>query len=222
MQLQAMQASKWLKMQLLIDASEMRSLLTALGDFEIYIPGSVLPRGHGHITRKQFLKSYESYIEALKEGNIPQESSFRQSLSAFFSRDPQAQAAVNLGLDKELWRILRPVLQFQPHSLDYTPLDGKFRPMVYGLDSVLWGVQISYPQLFMDTQTQEPRTVIESPEFPNTVLYKIAQRWIRNQTIPTPFLVEGHKINVPMRLGKECLVWINRHPQLVSKNIQVA
>lgn len=217
----AMQASKWLKVQLLVDASEMESLFTALGDFSIYVTGAVVLKAAGEITHKVFLKAYEKYISALKEGVIPPESVYRQLFGAVLNKDPEALFAVAVGPDRQLLRVAKPVIQMQPHSMDYSPYDGKFRAMVYGLDSILWGVQFSYPQLFLDAETKEPENVDDSERFPNTVLFKNLQRWIRNHTLPTPFLVEGKKINVPIRLGKKCLPWINKHPQLAPKNIQV-
>ena len=105
--------------------------------------------------------------------------------------------------------------------MDYSEHDGKFRPMVFGLDSVTWGLQFSYPQLFMDGRTKEAFAVVESEEFPNTALFHQLQRWMRQNTLPTPFLVDGKRVNSPIRLGKACLPWINRHPQLAPKHLQV-
>ena len=217
----AIQASKWLKVQILVDAAEMESLFTALGDFSIYICGSVVPKGSGEISQKTFLKVFEKYITAIKKGEIPPENIYRQMFSAVLNRDPEALFAVSVGSDRQLWRVSKPVIQLQPHSMDYSPYDGKFRAMVYGRDSILWGVQVSYPQLFLNAETKEAENVDESEKFPNTLLFKHLQRWVRNHTLPTPFLVEGRRINVPIRLGKKCLAWINHHPQLAPKNIQV-
>ena len=218
----AMQATKWLKVQLLADATEMEGLFTALGDFSICISGAVVPKGGGEIPQKAFLKVCEKYIETLKAGQVPLESLYRQMFSTVFNKDPNALFTVQVGADRQLLRVAKPVIQLQPHSMDYSPYDGKFRTMVYGMDSILWGIQFSYPQLFQDPETKEPENVDESERFPNTTLFKGLQRWIRNQTVPTPFIVQGKKINVPMRLGKKCLSWINRHPQLAAKHIQVA
>ena len=216
-----MQATKWLKVQLLADVGEIESLFTALGDFSIYNCGAVVPKGGGEVSQKNFLKAYEKYITALKEGQIPLETVYRQMFSAVLNRDTEALFPVSVGVDRQLLRINKPVIQMQPHSMDYSPFDGKFRTMVYGTDSILWGIQFSYPQLFLDPETKAAENVDESERFPNTSLFKGLQRWIRNQTIPTPFIVEGKKVNVPMRLGKKCLSWINHHPQLVAKDIVV-
>lgn len=216
-----MQATKWLKVQLLAEASEIEALFTSLGDFDIFISGSVTAKGEGKISHEQFIKTYTHYIQELQKGKIPAERDYRLFFSTIFTKDPEALFVVPLGSCKQLLRVSKPVVQLQPHSLDYSMHDKKFRPMVFGLESVLWGIQFSYPQLFQDPVTKEPLNVDESDLFPNTELFKSLQRWIRHNTIPTPFLVEGKKINVPMRLGKRCLSWINFHPQLSLKNIKV-
>ena len=216
-----MQATKWLKIQLLIDAGEMENLFTALGPFEIFIAGAVTDKGGGKVAQEDFLKVYSQYIQTLKAGKIPLESDFRQFFSSVFTKDNGALFTMPLGSEKQLLRLAKPVIQLQPHSLDYSTHDQKFRAMVYGLESVLWGLQFSYPQLFQDPETKDALQVDVSPYFPNTELFRNLQRWVRGHTVPTPFLVEGKKINVPMRLGLNCLEWINHHPQLSKKNIQV-
>jgi len=45
-------------------------------------------------------------------------------------------------------------------------------------------------------------------------LFQKIKVWIRDNTRATPFLVDGERKNVPMRLGKKCFSWINTHPGL--------
>lgn len=90
--------------------------------------------------------------------------------------------------------------------------------MVFGQTSLFWGVQFSYPQIFMDSG--DPKKVDGS--FANTSLFQEIRRWARDETRATPFLFQGERINVPIRLGKNCFSWINRHPQLLQYNLGVA
>ena len=159
-------------------------------------------------------------ISGFKEGFLD-EVLYRQTFSSVFTVSSDSVYALPVGTDRRLIRVSRPVIQLQSHALDYSPHDEKFRAMVFGIDSVLWGIQFSYPQLFLDSRTKEAKAVVENGEFPNTRFFHTLQRWIRHHTIPTPFFVEGKRINVPIRLGKECLSWINNHPQLIKKNIKV-
>ena len=113
------------------------------------------------------------------------------------------------------------MIQLQAHRFDYSPLDGKFRTMILGYDSVHWGLQFSYPHLFQNEKL-EVLTVNESEQFPNSALFKKLQRWVRAHTLATPFEVGGHKVNASIRLGKQCFPWINDHPQLKEKKWKVA
>lgn len=216
-----MQASKWLKCQMLVDADEMKSLLDTLGKFKIYMPGCVLERGKGLITQEEFLNCYGHYIEELKCGRIPEDADFTSYFSTVFSVTPDSLYAIHIGEDKQIIRAARPVIQLQSHRLDYSPTEHKFRPMILGKDSILWGIQFTYPQLFQDSKTNQVEQVVVGEAFPNTVLFQTLQRWVRSNTVPTPFIVANEKINVPMRLGKQCFSWINAHPQLAKKGLSV-
>lgn len=216
-----MQASKWLKIQALIDESEIQALFTELGEFSIYLTGSITPRGEGVVSKDYFLSVYKNYIEALKHRRLPEESEYKAIFSSVISISPDLLFAIPHGDDKQLIRVSRPVVQLQAHSMDYTLYDGKFRPMVFGKDSILWGLQFSYPTLYLEPKSKEVFQVTDNCMFPNTPLFHKLQHWIRHHTVPTPFYVENRKINVPMRLGKLCFEWINRHPQLEMKKIRV-
>lgn len=216
-----MQASKWLKSQVLIDAEEMASLFSALGSFEIFQIACVTPLGHGSISKEEFLRIYQNYVESLKEGKLPDEAATRYIFSSVFTVAADHLFAIPVGDTQQLIRIAKPVVQLQKHRLDYSNVDGKFYSMSFGIDSISWGIQFSFPQLYEEPHTHTVHKVGLTSQFPNSLLFQMIQRWIRNNTIPTPFEVQGKQINVPVRLGRNCLSWINQHPQLIKKNIQI-
>lgn len=214
--------SKWLSVALLIDENEMQSLFTTLGDFFIFTVGNITKRGVGEVPHEVFLKGYAHYVNALKEGRIPEDQTYRTLFSSVFTAVQDHVYALNVGEEGQLIRIFKPVVQLQVHHLDYSTADGKFRPMVFGKDSVLWGLQFSYPQLFEDPKDHSVHKVEENANFPNTALFRAIQKWVRENTKPTPFVVDGKIINVPMRLGKSCFEWINKHPQLAMKPFRIS
>ncbi|MBA3603001.1 MAG: hypothetical protein H0W50_05035 [Parachlamydiaceae bacterium] len=224
-----LQASKWLDLQLLIDVNEMRTLFSALGDFEIFQVGMVCGIDEGIISKEKFLEAYGAYIECLKKSEMPDEKIYRPYFSSIFTTSRDHLFHIVIGSDRHIIRVEKPVLQLQANRISYSPADGKIRPMVFSKDSILWGLQFSYPQLFQDAETKEVFTVSDTPKFPNTPLYRKLQLFLRQNTIPTPFQVdrgdgEGDsyvRINVPMRIGKQCLPWINAHPQLATANMRV-
>lgn len=217
-----LQTSKWLKTQVLLDVKEMENLCNSLGDFHFFLCGSISNEGEGELSKESFLKHYQDYVSILKQGKLPEQNSYRQWFSPVMTKSPEALYAIPVGEKKQLIRVAKPVIQLQAHHMGYSEEDGKFRPMVFGSDSIPWGIQFSYPQLFRDDKTKDVIQVRHSPEFPDSQLFQLLQKWLRTNTIPTPFIVNGEVTNVPIRIGKACLAWINNHAQLQAKGIGVA
>lgn len=214
------QASKWLKYPILLDLSEMELLLQDLGEFWIFQTSIVTPINQEILSRQDFLTAYQSYVESLKKGMMPDLQALRPPFSSVLSRTSEALYAVPISEHEQLVKICKPVIQLQPHQFAYSPVDGKFHSMVWGSESITWGIQFSYPQLYQDEELQVFK-VDDSPRFPNTSLFRLLQKWIRYHTIATPFLVNSRQINVPIRIGKDCLKWIHTHPQLKSKGLEI-
>lgn len=217
-----MQASKWLHSQVLLDVDEMSLLLTEIGTFYIYLTGCLLQQGKGAVTQKDFLDKYASYITALKSGKSVDPQEFRAYFSSIFTTSTDHLYAVIVSDGRSIIRPAKPVIQLQSHHFHYSPFDAKFHSMVFGPESVSWGVQFSYPQLYQNPETKMVEKVVESENFPNTKLFHTLQRWIRKNTVPTSFLIDGKTVNVPIRLGKKCLAWVNVHPHLAKKELKIS
>lgn len=216
-----MQATKWLTSQVLLDADEMQELFNALGDFYIFQTSGVCKTDEGSISRNEFIAAYRDCISMLQKGLQPNEGPYRKLFSSVLTVSLDTLYAIPLADNQHLIRISKPVIQMQIHHMDYSQADSKFRSMVFGSDSIWWGIQFSYPQLYQNQQTHQAEQVVISTTFPNTQLYRDLQYWIRHHTIPTPMILNQQTVNLPMRLGKNCLSWINCHPQLIKKGLQV-
>jgi hypothetical protein len=180
----------------------------------------LIPLGQELVSKELFLEVYDVYIQSIKFGKLPVDTRIRPLFSSIWTLDLNAVYTVAVQSEKCLVKVCQPVIQLQAHRFDYSPADGKFRSMVMGNDSIFWGIQFSYPHLFQDSELNV-FTVREEERFPTTALFKRLQRWTRHHTMATSFEIEGKKINIPIRLGKACLPWINRHPQLISKKLRV-
>jgi len=216
-----LRVSKWLKHQVLLGAEEMESLFSTLSPFSIYVVSEVVSARNGLISHEEFLEKYAAYANTLKEGNIPDETSLRRYFSAIFTVTPDILYAMQAGPDKFLIKALKPVIQLQGHHFFFSRVDGKFHSMVLGKGSVTWGLQFSYPQIYQDPKDHSFSKVVDSSFFPNTALFTRLVKWLRSNTIPTPLLAEGKRTNVPIRIGKRCLEWIDRHPHLIAQDINV-
>jgi hypothetical protein len=211
--------SKWLKVQVLLDDEEIRQLLSHLAPCALYNVSEVVTEGAP--AQDLFLDTYAQYIQALKSGKVLPDKDLRRFFSAALSATPAAFYKMEVGPGRFLIKTIKPVLQMQLHQFLPSHLDGKFHPMVLSQESVSWGIQVSYPQICQDPQTNLFSKVIESEEFPNTHLFSKLTKWLRSQSVPTTFIWKGEKISVPIRLGKQCFSWINHHPQLQAKKIEV-
>lgn len=203
------QASKWLKIQVLLDEDEMKQFIDSLGSFWIFLVGGIV--NGDPIDHEFFIQEYSRWIKELKKGILPTEQ--RRITAAVFTDDLDALWLQKVGEGKYLTKMSKPVVQVQAHTFTYS--DGVFRPMSMGTTSIFWGLQFSFPGLYQDPKTMEFHEV--KPD----VLFRKIQLWMRENTRATPFIVEGKRINSPIRLGKKCFAWINTHPQLIEQNIQV-
>lgn len=218
---QPLQASKWLKVPVLLDEQEMQQLFNDLGTIHLYLCGTVRSMDSGELRIDDFLKHYADYIENLKKGIAPLAASYQPWFCPAITREIDALYSIPVGNNQQLIRIAKPIVQMQALSIDYSPLDQTFRTMVYSTHSIPWGIQFSYPQLYKDGVTQQILSTRDFSDTPNSQLFHSIQRWMRQHTIPTPFYAEGKLQNVPVRLGKKCLSWIKNHPSLISKGISV-
>ena len=203
-----MNIAKLLKIRVLLDIDEMHDLIESC-DMSIYMVGQLLPKSELIISKEMFLDCYTAYISALKQGIEPKQKLIAPALS---TTDKTFQTICSN--ERYLLKPIMPVVQVQPHTID-----SQFRSMVYGLDSISWGIQFSYPMLFHNPQTNQIEKVDAS--FPNTQLFGNFRTWVRHNTVPTPFIVEDKRVNVPIRLGKKCFSWVSNHPHLKKRGLSI-
>lgn len=198
------QASKWLKTQALLDPEEFNDLLDHAG--------ASLYEMCGEISLDQAKLRYKNYVDALKQGCLPEPESFAWC----WTRKNEALYLLDTGQGHQV-RVKEPIVQISHHQMNYTPEDNTFRSNLYGPDTIFWGLQFSFPQLYLDPDSKEVHKVTDPELFPNLDLYRTLQRWLREHTIPTPF----QQVNAPQRIGKKALQWINNHPHLKKKGFSV-
>ena len=211
--------SKWLKTQVLLDSQEMRELFSCLMPLKLYNVSEVVK--DDDIEPSMFLESYSQYIEALKSGHVLDSKDLRRLFSLALSSDSSLLYKMEVKPHQYLIKAVKPIIQMQLHQFLPSSLDGKFHPMVLSSESVSWGVQFSYPQIYQDPQTNHFSKILSTPEFPNTLVFDKLTKWLRNFSVPTTFIWNSVKTATPIRLGKQCFSWINHHPQLKKKEIQV-
>ncbi|MBI5273022.1 MAG: hypothetical protein HY861_03465 [Chlamydiia bacterium] len=207
------QGSKWLKFQVLCDEQELRALFQALHPFFLF-PLTGMGSGKA-FAEEDFLQEYGSWIAGLREGRVPTDGQLRRILAAAITDDLESLWLQEIEGKGFITKIGKPVVQMQAHFFSYSDVDEVLRPMSMGLESVFWGVQFSYPQIYQDAKTMELRNVERGR------LFEQVRLWVREFTRATPFIVGKKKINAPIRLGKACFSWIQLHPQLIQRSLGV-
>ena len=196
----------------------MKTLLETLGDVLFF--STLGPSKECRFLKDDFIKSYEHYLQVLMTDVVLDEP-FRFHFTTIITKSEDAIATIALPDGRHMVQPLKPILQMRPHRLGYSRVDGEFRPLVFGQKSISWGVQISYPQLYQDPKNRVVSNALDEELFENTSLYYALKDFIRKQTLPTPFVVDGAITRVPMRLGKDCFSWINGHKELTLQGVEV-
>lgn len=210
--------SKWLKSQVLLDISEMEDLFSHLSFPGLYNVSEIKPLDHLQVSMDDFLSSYITYIEQLKSGQVPSNS---KQFSSALSVDEEALYAQEISPNKFMAKPVKPLIQLQQHRFFFSKTAGNIQPMVMSAESIHWGIQFSYPQIFHDGIQGTFTKVTDEAQFPNTTIFKKFLKWSRDHTSPTTFVHENKVIATSLRLGKKCFEWIDRHAQLNSQGLQV-
>lgn len=216
----SLQASKWLSFQLLLDPVEMSALLDVLEPIFFYKVGLPVILGEEKRNREDFLEAYQQYCTSLSMQKIPDPVFFKKEFSNALTADKNDLFFKELEGGRTIGTIISPVLVMQLNNLSYSQEDETFRAMVHGLNTITWGVQISFPQLYQDRQSGQ---VLESFKegLSNAQKFKKIRRFVQDETVPASFVVEGKSVQATVRIGKKAQAWVNEHPQLRQRNIQV-
>lgn len=216
-----LRVSKWLKFQVLLDNTEMEELFNHLDNFLLFTVSGWVRKEKASLSKNEFISLYSDYICYLKNGEIPPVDQFKIPFSSVLTRTPDLLYAQDVGQERFLIKALKPVIQLQAHHFFLSDVDYKYHPMVLSDESISWGLQISYPQIFQDPLSSDFSKVTVSSDFPNSELFILLTKWLRRHTLPTPFVYRDVKTHVPIRIGKRCLPWIRAHPQLVKRKLEV-
>ncbi len=211
--------SKWIKHQVLLDFSEMEELCSHLAPVQFFNVSTITPLEQIAISQEQFLAAYRAYIETLQSGKLLQAQP--REFSSALARDSGTLYAHEIQPGRYMAKPLKPLIQLQPHRFFHSKTAETIHPMVMGLDSIHWGIQAAYPQIFFEAAKGIYSKVQDTEHFPNTALFTQLVKWLRHHTVPTTFVHEGKKISTPLRLGKRCFSWISSHPQLLEQGLTV-
>ncbi len=204
--------SRWVSLDFLIDLDEMKAFLKELDPFHLLSSTPIQKEDPFYLSQEDFLDAYSYYISELKEGRIPELARYKFYFHLFLTTHLDGIFRRAVSEEKEILKIEIPTLLVRPICLNFSRVDQSIRVGPLNPEGILWGLQISFPQLIQKARSPEIEP-IKPQNDPNAMLFKKVRGWIRTHTKPALFKVSGKEISVPIRLGKKCLSWINSHPQ---------
>ncbi|MFY7843017.1 MAG: CinA family protein [Rhabdochlamydiaceae bacterium] len=209
--------SKWLKYHVLLDEEELKGLIENLPSFRYYKTGQVLPIEESTGSSSEFLDKYRLYIRDLIHPSFS-----KQDLTCVWSVSSEALYSIKVKENKVILRPKQPVLQIQNHQFLYSSLDRSFRSMINSLDSIPFGIEISYPQIFEDPHSHEFIKVRSHNGFENNRLFSQLSHWIRHHTVPMCVILDHQSHHLPIRIGKKVLSWVHLIPSLENQPFKIS
>ncbi|NGX50752.1 MAG: hypothetical protein K1060chlam2_00603 [Chlamydiae bacterium] len=214
-------ASKHLTHRALLDTAEMQSLLESLPSFSIYNVSEIVTLQNARFSIEDFLAKYIDYVAVLKAGVPLDEAPFKRIFSTAFSASSKALYAMKVKEGEYIIKPIKPVVQLSLHHFIFSKEQRRFHSMVHSEESISWGLQFSYPQIYTNSLGGEVVEVFKDRDDPNTKLFQALAKWMRGATTPVPFNLDGKKTNATFRLGRGCFSWIHSHPHLSDARLEV-
>lgn len=187
--------SKWLTSAFLLDSEELTHFFEEMGDFQLFRTGEILS-SLDPLSKKEFSFQYEGYLKSL---HTVRNQKMPPLLMTYNEKDVYG---LKVGQDRYLIYPRSPVIQVREHQFTLT-IDDRIQPMVFGKDSIRWGLIFSYPQIFYDPLEKKVVQVLKEVDSVNTIGFKKLQKWVRDYTKPAAFSIKGKKVNATFRIGKK-------------------
>jgi hypothetical protein len=207
--------SKWRKYQVLLDTAEMKALCEYLSPIYFFNVSQLLPLEKLEVEKDEFLEQYGLYIKGLKKGKAV----VAKGLFSAFTVEKDAFNPFFVGDGKYKAKARAPVVQMQPYRFAISSDNTILYSMVMGSKSVDWGIQFSYPQVFHNGSCYVRGGDVQN--FPNGRIFTKLVQWLRSESLPITFTIGKKKISTPLRLGKECFLWIKESLRLTDQEISI-
>lgn len=204
-------ASKWQKFYLFLSPKEVENLFAFWSIDHLYLTGKVLERES--LIVKNWIEKYANVLNAFWEGGSERNKLFSSILPAVISISEESlyRQDVSNGF---LVHMKDPCFVLQEHWFRYVPKDEKIYPMNFTNESLFWGLQFSYPQIFQDSKTKKIYNANLESSFGNAKLLILLRKWIREHTKPVSLQVGEMKHSTLFRIGKEYIKKIEDHSQI--------
>jgi len=177
-----MKTAKFMNHRAKLSSGELEALFAFLGPL-------YLVRASGIMPEKEFLMSVDEYISDTNCAVM-----LSKTLDPFYLQEVRPGGYIV--------KAVSPIVQLRPHNFMFSKVDHSFHSGVLGRDVIPWGIQCSFPQIYTHSHSGDVVESLKSAECINTPLYKRLAQWMRRNTLPVPFLLDGKRVVAPFRSGK--------------------
>lgn len=205
-----LQVSKWMDFSVLLSDKELQDLFSFLSDFFLYSLGQISDQAL--VFPSTFLAHYKKYQNALQSADIPDRLEVNRNLSVWMTREKEAMDLQLIPQNRMMASAVIPAIRIQHHQFHFSREDQQIRSRVVG-NTVSWGIQISYPQLWINQQGVLVNLKKQDP-LGNASLFQSIGRWMRKKTRPAPLFFEKKRITHSVRIGFEALQWAEKIQEL--------
>lgn len=210
-------ASKWQKTYVFLSPEELKALFQFWEIEKLFLIGKIL-KTEETLNLQDWLSQYKKHFDDFwkKGGN---EKLLKELTPAVITKDHQALYRQNVE-EGYLIHVKEPCLLIQEHWFRCSKVDEKFYPKTFGENSIFWGLEFSYPQIFQEAKTKEIHHLNGKSPFINTQLFILLRKWIRDFTKPAVFLLGEKKYKTQFRVGKDLEERLKEHPHLRKLEIE--
>ncbi len=210
------QASKWWKLQVFFSLDALDFFFQDLGSFWICPLGKVLQEEEQILEKDQYLQAYKKKVDQYLTHHI---TPIEEISPCAFTVLKEDLYLMNLSQNRFLLKIKNPVVQVHPYFFRFSKQNRSFLSNVYAEDSIFWGLQFSFPQIFQDEDLNLHK--VHPQTFANAALFQKMRRWIRKHTSPISFEFEGEKIVTSMRASPQLFCLLQKYPKLIELGLNI-
>lgn len=190
----AYEVSKFLTLPMLLLPSELEDLWAHLGKVEIF-DISRITSSQDSLAFGQLREWMEEYDQSLLG-----KQKIRSLGALALTRDRNALSMQQISEERWIIKPCLPVVTMREHTFIYGE-DKRFHSHIHGEKAIRWGIELSFPQLFVDGESRQVHHTLKEPQFVNAEVFRRAMQWMRRQTRPVPFEINGVKKWATFRIG---------------------
>ncbi len=204
--------SKWIHHSFFLSPTEWEELFSSIPGFLCFSLKN--PQHESEILKdkKELFTAYREDVERFLHSKALIHS--QKILPLALTRDPQDLGLQKVADGRVLVSIRRPLLLLRPHFFSLSQLDLS----IAGGKRVFWGLQVSYPLVYIDPTSQEIQEGIQAP---NGAIFTSFRKWIRKKTKYISLRIGEKRIACPYRISKEMIPLLKKNPSSLPEGVSV-